>query len=616
MPIIEFDGQRLRIDQVYSYARVSSPQQTEERGGEGIQRQVERTREFCARYGLPFVEYVDLGKSGSKGHNIRKGQVVGALGLFLEAIKAGEIPPYSALTCESFSRLGRLESLDSLDVFRAILNNPDTYLITLQDRQIYSRDILRRDPGKLHTVVAHMNSARMEAESKGDYSHKAWNKIGGRRTRATNVIPSWIVRPLDKHGLPNPDADTSIKPINGLLPHRTLAPLVRRIFKMALTMGAARIATLLNAENVPTFTERKRRRAKIIWDKSTITKLIRGQQALGLQTIGHYENGNRVLTGETVQAYPAVISREEWLAVQAETDDRSTHGARTGRNSENLGNLFGSIAVCGACGERMKMRYRGVGLNKHAYLSCSVAFNGACSQSATMRGKMVRRAKFFRVDRAEADVFALFTGLAWDDPPDEKASAVTAQLATARKEATKLQNGLAKLVMADGDAKVIGDISRQHKARLADVTKLERQLAATKRTKPASDHLTFMQGIGERLQRLQDSELADARGKIASALPALLTRLAFDPSGRITATLITGKAIVLGDWQGVASPSGFIAVKPAKRRGPDVAIIPYKHPAPHRETLRRQPPAVDIEVTGDGQKLVMLDVSITSRDAA
>ena len=65
MPTFDYFGHKLTIDHLYSYARVSSPQQLAENGGEGISRQVELAEEFSDTYGIPLDPLADLGKSGS-----------------------------------------------------------------------------------------------------------------------------------------------------------------------------------------------------------------------------------------------------------------------------------------------------------------------------------------------------------------------------------------------------------------------------------------------------------------------------------------------------------------------------------------------------------------------
>ena len=77
MPIFHYGGVELDLDWVISYARVSSPSQTVEQGGGGIDRQIDEFHAFRTEVGVN--EYtglgslVDDGKSGSTGKNIATG---------------------------------------------------------------------------------------------------------------------------------------------------------------------------------------------------------------------------------------------------------------------------------------------------------------------------------------------------------------------------------------------------------------------------------------------------------------------------------------------------------------------------------------------------------------
>ena len=95
MPIFHYGGVELDLDWVISYARVSSPSQTVEQGGGGIDRQIDEFHAFRTEVGVNgftgLGSLVDDGKSGSTGKNI----ATGALGLFLTASKAYPRSPVS-----------------------------------------------------------------------------------------------------------------------------------------------------------------------------------------------------------------------------------------------------------------------------------------------------------------------------------------------------------------------------------------------------------------------------------------------------------------------------------------------------------------------------------------
>ena len=60
------------------------------------------------------------------------------------------------------------------------------------------------------------------------------------------------------------------------------------------------MAKLFNDEGVPTLNTRKRPgRARPMWDKTAIHKIIRGRQVLGEQAIGRYMDVKDPKSGET-----------------------------------------------------------------------------------------------------------------------------------------------------------------------------------------------------------------------------------------------------------------------------------------------------------------------------
>ena len=148
MTVFNYGGVELDLDWLISYARVSSPAQTLEQGGGGIERQIEEFHAFRTEFGveqdISLGSLVDEGKSGSTGQNVK----TGALGLFLKAIKGKRVKPKTGLVVESFSRLNRLHIDEALDVFFDIVCKGGVALVTLQDRRAYTKKSVRNDKGR------------------------------------------------------------------------------------------------------------------------------------------------------------------------------------------------------------------------------------------------------------------------------------------------------------------------------------------------------------------------------------------------------------------------------------------------------------------------------------
>jgi hypothetical protein len=315
--------------------------------------------------------------------------------------------------------------------------------------------------------------------------------------------------------------------------------IIVRIFKMALTMGVDAIARTLNAENVPPLNMRKRERGEAVWLQASVLKLLRGHQVLGLQEVGHYENGKRVVAeGQYTEAYPAAIDKTLWDAVQAKLDERKS-GVATGRNVTRYANLLGDLARC-VCGGRMKVHSRERG--RYAYYGCSNAFVGRC-----------QHVKYHRLADVERDLFALLANLTWqDDAPDDTADDLAARLDAAEQDAAKLQRSIDAMAatFAEAPASIraaMATLASQHTDKLAVVTRLERQLAILRTAKPADEQLASVRSLSARLERLSGPALTEARGKVAMALPTLLARLVFKPN-RIDVTVNDGRVFRLGEW--------------------------------------------------------------------
>ncbi|MGF6674048.1 recombinase family protein [Paraburkholderia tuberum] len=89
---------------IYTCARFSSSQQAD---GSSIARQDAYAEAWAEQHGLILdrsLRMEDRGKSAHKGEHVKKG---GALGAFIERIKAGDVVPGDTLIVENLDRLSR-----------------------------------------------------------------------------------------------------------------------------------------------------------------------------------------------------------------------------------------------------------------------------------------------------------------------------------------------------------------------------------------------------------------------------------------------------------------------------------------------------------------------------
>jgi DNA invertase Pin-like site-specific DNA recombinase len=485
----------------YSYIRFSTPQQ---KLGDSLRRQVEHTAAYCAEHGLTLDESLrDEGLSGYHGAHRKKG----TLGRFVARVEAGDILKGSVLIVEAFDRLSRQEPRLAQQQFLQIIN-AGVEIVTLIDQQRFSAKSIDSNMGQLFMSIGMMIGAHAESKNKADRIRDNWTQ---RRGTIRTMVPAWFVKSGDK-----------------LTQDKAKVATVRRIFKMALTMGAAAIAKQLNAEGTKVLCERRRDRSNQIWSDSTIKKILKGRQVLGIQEAGKMVDGHRQLTGESFKIYDAIINEDEWQVVQAAIESR-TSGVATGRNVTRYTNLFGPLARCGVCGDRMKVVQRSR-TGKFSYLACSSAAQKACDHK-----------RYHRLDEVEKGILSAFgkAALGKDKPTADPAKTLVIRIAQAKQEADKIARSYETLFLRFADAPAgslagmnLTKIESDHRAKLAQITKLERELAAAKSTKPADQQMDMVkQLLGEQVS-LPVEERVEARRKIAQALPSFLKAIVFLSDGR------------------------------------------------------------------------------------
>jgi hypothetical protein len=521
MSVFIYFGVELDLVWLLSYGRVSTPGQTEEEGGSGISRQRQSFEEFCAWCGVPedtsLGSLVDEGKSG-RGKHLERGA---ALRRLMDEIRAGNIKPKTGLVVESFSRLWRLETDDGMHLFTEIIRS-DTALISLTNQFAITRASLRKDQGVIHRVASAIQSARAESDSKVYYNTVNFR---GRRGTASNVMPSWIIKTAD--GKP-------VKSVIGLkkagakldkaLDEEKQAQL-EYVFRSALENGLSRLASKLNAEAMPVLNAHKRKRGVAMWSTGTLAKLLRGKQVLGLQPVGHYENGKRIVhKGEYVEAYPAAIRQELWDAVQVKMDARKTgRDPASGRNVTKMTNIFGQLIRC-ECGLPMRVHRRGQ-RGQYVYLACSALYDGGCK---------LNNKRWYRLDHIERTILPRIAAEVVDDtpPPETQAAKLEKQLVVMQAGLSKTEASYEASMRREGAMaeKLQTKLEAEHRENSEAIKKLERQIAALHTAKPVGDLQERMRSV---LDRGLEGDVA-ARAIIADALPRLVHQVILGLDGNYT----------------------------------------------------------------------------------
>jgi len=295
----------------YSYVRFSTPNQLL---GDSQRRQLDASRTYATEHGLELVdELLDLGISAFRGKNVAEG----ALGAFLDAVKAGKIERGSWLIVESLDRLSRQEVTKALTLFLEIINSGVT-IHTLADDQTYT-------PGRVELTglivsLVSMSRSHEESKIKGQRVAAAWANKRASGKPMTAMCPSWLRLESGE-----------------FVVIEERARVVRAMFEdHASGLGIYLIVKRLNQEKVPTFARSP------TWGFSTVAKYLSSRAVLGELVA----KGRPTIVGY----YPAIVDEELWHRARA---DRAARRRGGGPRGVRVSNVFTSVAKCGNCGSSM-----------------------------------------------------------------------------------------------------------------------------------------------------------------------------------------------------------------------------------------------------------------------
>nr|WP_280940297.1 recombinase family protein [Mesorhizobium sp. L2C084A000] len=355
----------------YSYVRMSTDIQLK---GDSLRRQSERSKKYAEDHNLQLVEdfrLEDIGVSAFKGDNVSSG----ALGKFLDAVKAGRIPKGSYLLVESFDRLSRQKLNASVALFFDITSN-GINLVTLSDNQLYKAG--EAEFAQLIMSIVVMARANEESEIKSQRLSAAWGAkrraIGDKKL--TGLCPAWLELSDDRK---------SFRVIDDR------AQIVRRIFEdSASGQGSFVITRRLNDVGIPAFGRSNG------WVQSYVTKILQTRAVLGEFQPHTKQNGKRIPFGDPIPGYyPQIVDEELFLRAQFARGKRRIEGG--GRKGEALRNLFTHLAKCGYCGAPMHFLNKGFGPGGGTYLKCSQALRGLDCVSTPWRYQDFERSFFLYV---------------------------------------------------------------------------------------------------------------------------------------------------------------------------------------------------------------------------
>lgn len=421
-----------------SYARFSSAEQS---AGDSLRRQIDAAEKYAEEHGLLIdrsLSFRDLGVSAYDQSNIRKG----ALGLFLKAVEKDQIPRGSTLIIESFDRLSRAQPLDAMGVFTDILN-AGLNIVTLIDKQKFSRESVHSNPAQLLMSLVTMYRAHEESATKSSRLKAAWsNKKSLLRMEGkvlTAKTPHWIRVLHDRSGFQE-------------IPERV--DLIKRIVEMSTSgIGNHTIIKTLHKEEIPAWSSSNR------WQPSYIQKMMTNPALYG----------GILIDGEIIENYyPAVISREEYDYLQANRSARATT-KNTNRKGQSVTNLFSGILRCGYCGSSMNIAgYKSIKSGyERKYLACQGARTGAtqCKMWVWFLDELEPTLLFFLTHLD----YSKLMGLKNHDKLQEARQSLASLEAKIKKLNTAIDNG--NDAIEQGSSSMIPRV-RQHEIELHNTTKL------------------------------------------------------------------------------------------------------------------------------------------------
>ncbi len=318
----------------YSYIRFSSKKQAD---GDSLRRQTKAAKAYCRRKGWTLdttLTLHDLGVSAFRGNNA----LVGNLGVFLDAVKRGTVPPGSALICESVDRISRQGIDEGYDLIKRLLK-AGIRLVTLSPEREFGLEAVKsltRGALELQLILAR---AAEESERKSERCGEAWGekKRAARENgvKMTSNCPRWLEL-----------RDGEFRKI----PERV--KVVKRIFELAANgYGLVSIAKKLTAEGIPSFGGRR-----ATWTRSYLGLILADRRVLGEHQPKTAEEV-RLPDGKIVTRYvpdgpvipnyyPAAVTEAEWLAARGGRQQRTKKRGRIGKHV----NLFAGLLNCATDG--------------------------------------------------------------------------------------------------------------------------------------------------------------------------------------------------------------------------------------------------------------------------
>lgn len=480
---------------VYSYLRFSSKQQAD---GDSKRRQAEEGQKWIEKHKHTLAPMVlhDLGVSAFKGKNV----VVGALGRFLETIRAGDVKPGSILLVEALDRLSRQGVRKAQTLFNEILD-AGVDIVCLYPYEMRFTGGEENDlTGVLIPIIA-FHLAHIESLQKSKRVSEHWAEVRKDVSQGKFVgrkLPAWIqwtgsAFVLNEHA-------------------ETLHGAIKRILDGS-TVG--RVLKWLNSE-------RKPMGSKSHWSWTHLRRVLTGRTILGeRQQYRRTETGREPIGDPVLSYYPRLIGEETWDRLQ-HVLKKMSHHRKTG--SGKFVNLFGGIVFNGFDGYSMVMTgSKAARKTKEAYRDRVLVSLGGHSR---VKDACSIGANYHHVEEA---FLRFVTEL---DPADFQSNGTLAKELREKEESLAgLNEQITELTatgMAGGVGKVkefidmLGKLSARRDALSAEVERLNEQVTA-------KDTVSEAQSVSEMLATAQGEEIVRLRLRLRALIRDVVEKITIFP---------------------------------------------------------------------------------------
>lgn len=307
-----------------SYIRFSSAIQGE---GSSTERQEGLINEWLAAnpaYTLSDLSAKDLGRSGYKGEHLKHG-----LGEIVNAIEEKKIRPGDVLLVEALDRLGRLGTLDMINLIQRIIS-AGIKIITLHDKQIYDNKELDGLNGQIYLLVGKIQQAREYSKNLSDRILAAYKSKRIKAREGRNILittPKWL------------NTDGTLKPME--------SEAVRKCIDMYLRGYGSRQIILELLDKYP-FLENVH--------PSTLPRWFKNKALIGI-----WENKGDPIEG----VFEPLVDDSIFYALQGQIDSRYKY-----MSPEQKYTLSG-LVKCGICGSSFHFRRKVCEDYVIVYANCS-----------------------------------------------------------------------------------------------------------------------------------------------------------------------------------------------------------------------------------------------------